>query len=173
MITSSAKKEKNNRFVYEKLKKDFSNFFNKEITFPENSLLNTPKAPFKDKSPISTGKCCGVFTPKLKKTEDSLAFKGGKNTLEMLKKGTPIKLKNYIKLMHVLGFIYVKSRSSLEEEMLTDCWKLLGGTNDNSIKAENLFVVLAGIMNIELPDIVKTEEESHENHSNQGKLCYD
>ena len=91
----------------------------------------------------------------------------------MLKKGTPIKLKNYIKLMHVLGFIYVKSRSSLEEEMLTDCWKLLGGTNDNSIKAENLFVVLAGIMNIELPDIVKTEDESHENHSNQGKLCYD
>ena len=75
--------------------------------------------------------------------------------------------------MHVLGFIYVKSRSSLEEEMLTDCWKLLGGTNDNSIKAENLFVVLAGIMNIELPDIVKTEDESHENHSNQGKLCYD
>lgn len=49
--------------------------------------------------------------------------------------------------MHSLGFIYVKSRSSSEEEMLTEIWKMLGGTNDNTIKAENLFVVLAGVMN--------------------------
>jgi hypothetical protein len=50
--------------------------------------------------------------------------------------------------MHALGFIHVKSRSLAEEEMLTDIWKMLGGTNDNFVKAENLFVILAGIMNI-------------------------
>ena len=107
------------------------------------------------------------------KIEDSLAFKSGKNTQEMLKKGTPIKLKNYIKLMHVLGFIHVNSRSTVEEEMLTDCWKLLGGNNENTVKAENLFVVLAGIMNIQLPDIVQKHEDTHPNHTRQGRLCYD
>ena len=50
--------------------------------------------------------------------------------------------------MHVLGFIHVKNRSNTEEEMLTDLWKILGGTNDNYVKAENLFVLLAAIMNI-------------------------
>lgn len=65
-----------------------------------------------------------------------------------MKKGTPIKLKNYIKLMHALGFISIKNRSMAEEEMLTELWKKLGGTNDNSIKAENLFVMLCGIMNL-------------------------
>jgi hypothetical protein len=50
--------------------------------------------------------------------------------------------------MHALGFIHVKSRSLSEEEMLTEIWKMLGGTNESQVKAENLFVVLAGIMNI-------------------------
>jgi hypothetical protein len=38
--------------------------------------------------------------------------------------------------------------------MLTDIWKILGGTDDNSVKAENLIVLLSGIMNIQLKDIV-------------------
>lgn len=50
--------------------------------------------------------------------------------------------------MHTLGFIHVKNRSVAEEEMLTEIWKILGGTNDNHVKAENLFIILAGIMNI-------------------------
>lgn len=65
-----------------------------------------------------------------------------------MKKGTPLRLKTYIRLMHTLGFIHVKNRSSSEEEMLTEIWKILGGSNDNTVKAENLFVLLAGIMNI-------------------------
>jgi len=64
-----------------------------------------------------------------------------------MKKGTPIRLKTYIKIMHSLGFIHVKDRSNSEEELLTLIWKTLGGTNDNSIKAENLFVFLVGIIN--------------------------
>lgn len=84
-----------------------------------------------------------------------------------------MKLKNYIKLMHVLGFIHVKNRSTVEEEMLTECWKLLGGTNDNSVKAENLFVVLSAIMNIQLPDIVHRHEEEIQDHNKEGRLCYD
>ena len=43
----------------------------------------------------------------------------GRNTIDLLIKGTPIKLKNYIKLMHTLGFIHVKNRSLAEEEYLT------------------------------------------------------
>lgn len=50
--------------------------------------------------------------------------------------------------MHTLGFIHVKNRSSSEEEMLTEIWKILGGTKDKSVKAENLFILLAGIMNV-------------------------
>lgn len=50
--------------------------------------------------------------------------------------------------MHSLGFIHIKNRSATEEEMLTEIWKILGGSNDNNVKAENLFVILAGIMNI-------------------------
>jgi len=49
--------------------------------------------------------------------------------------------------MHTLWFIHVKDRSNSEEELLTLIWKSLGGTNDNSIKAENLFVFLVGIIN--------------------------
>jgi hypothetical protein len=100
-----------------------------------------------------------------------MTVKSGKNTMEQMKKGTPIKLKNYIKLMHALGFIHVKSRSLSEEEMLTDIWKLLGGTNENFVKAENLFVVLAGIMNIQIPDIVRKQDYS--SYTRKGLLYYD
>lgn len=72
----------------------------------------------------------------------------GANRESILKQGTPIKLSVYIKMMHGLGFIHVKNRSQLEEDLITELWKLVGGTNDNYIKAENLFVVLAGIMNL-------------------------
>jgi hypothetical protein len=100
-----------------------------------------------------------------------MTVKSGKNTMEQMKKGTPIKLKNYIKLMHALGFIHVKSRSLSEEEMLTDIWKLLGGTNENFVKAENLFVVLAGIMNIQIPDIIRKQDFS--SYTRKCLLYYD
>jgi len=50
--------------------------------------------------------------------------------------------------MHQLGFIHIKSRSSTEEEQLTEIWKQLGGNGDNQIKAENVFIFLCGILNI-------------------------
>ena len=56
-------------------------------------------------------------------------------------------LKAYIKLMHNLGFIKLKNGSDQEEELLTQLWKMMGGTNDNHIKLENLMVALAGVMN--------------------------
>ena len=62
--------------------------------------------------------------------------------------GTYIKLPSYIKLMHVLGFIHIKKRSAAEEAMITEVWKLVGGTIDNKIKAENLLVLMAGVLNI-------------------------
>lgn len=72
----------------------------------------------------------------------------------LLRKGTPIKLKNYIKLMHALGFVSLSYKCLDEEELLTSLWKQIGGTNDNTIKAENLMIVLAGIMNLRLPEVL-------------------
>ena len=82
MVNSSTKKEVNNRYVFEKLKKDFSNFFNKEIIYPDsNSGIASPKMnSFSEKSPMATGKSCGVFSPKFAKLEDSINYKSGKNT---------------------------------------------------------------------------------------------
>ena len=115
--------------MFEKLKKDFASFFNKDI-FSSVTSGSQPNEPYQDKSPIQASKTCGVFSPKFN-FEQEMTAKSGKNAIEQMKKGTPIKLKNFIKLMHALGFIHVKSRSLAEEEMLTDIWKLLGGTNDN------------------------------------------
>lgn len=93
------------------------------------------KEAYLDKSPIQASKTCGVFSPKknyIMHTEQTgMTAKSGRNAMEQMRKGTPIKLKNYIKLMHSLGFIHVKNRSLSEEEMLTDIWKIMGGTNDN------------------------------------------
>jgi hypothetical protein len=50
--------------------------------------------------------------------------------------------------MHILGFINVAGKTNGEEDMLSDIWKLLGGTPENQIKAENLFIFLCGILNI-------------------------
>jgi len=50
-------------------------------------------------------------------------MESNKNIQDILKRGTPIKLKNFIKLMHTLGFIHIKSRSAAEEEQLTEIWK--------------------------------------------------
>eukprot|EP00347_Sterkiella_histriomuscorum_P021695 403333083 len=164
--------ELNHKIVYDKLKKDFANFFNKEIIYNSNqseSLLN-------DKTGISPFKNQKDSTPKSQINDDLISRKSGKNTIDLLKKGTPLKLKNYIRLMHTLGFIHVTNRSSSEEEMLTEIWKILGGTNDNMVKAENLFVLLAGIMNIQLPDLVQKhtkKEAPHMGHRINGCLCYD
>jgi len=76
------------------------------------------------------------------------AKKGMPVSKYQLKKGTPIKLKGYIKLMHALGFISLKNNSANEEELITDLWKFIGGTNTNTVKAENLMLVLAAVMNL-------------------------
>jgi hypothetical protein len=33
---------------------------------------------------------------------------------------------------------------------------MMGGTNDNSIKAENLMIVLAGVMNLQVDELLTT-----------------
>lgn len=62
MVNSTTKKEINNRYVFEKLKKDFSNFFNNDGFYNDTGTV-TPKSTF-SKSPIASGKSCGVFSPK-------------------------------------------------------------------------------------------------------------
>jgi hypothetical protein len=48
--------------VYDRLKKDFASFFNKELF---SSVASGDKGEtFKDRSPIHAGKTTGVFSPK-------------------------------------------------------------------------------------------------------------
>jgi hypothetical protein len=57
-------------------------------------------------------------------------------------------------MMHELGFIHLKKSSSSEEELLTTLWKILDGTNETSIKAENLLIVLSAVMNVTVPEVL-------------------
>lgn len=77
--------------------------------------------------------------------------------------------------MHNLGFIHLKKSSIHEEELLTDLWKLLGGTNENSIKAENLLTTLAAVMNLQVQDVLMPhlKGQNYEDHYKVGALCYD
>ena len=56
--------------------------------------------------------------------------------------------------MHELGFIHLKKSSKSEEKLLTEIWKIMGGTNEGAIKAENLLAVLTAIMNASVPEIM-------------------
>ena len=87
-----------------------------------------------------------------------------------MRRGTPLKLKAFIKLMHNLGFIHLKSSSIYEEELLTDLWKVMGGNNDNAIKAENLMVILSGIMNLQVPEIMRSNSRNYATHKH---FCVD
>eukprot|EP00349_Pseudokeronopsis_sp_Brazil_P011204 CAMPEP_0202979412 /NCGR_PEP_ID=MMETSP1396-20130829/85566_1 /ASSEMBLY_ACC=CAM_ASM_000872 /TAXON_ID= /ORGANISM="Pseudokeronopsis sp., Strain Brazil" /LENGTH=46 /DNA_ID= /DNA_START= /DNA_END= /DNA_ORIENTATION= len=46
-----------------------------------------------------------------------------------------------------MGFI-PNYLSKLEEELVAELWKMMGGSNEDPVIAENLMIVLAGIMNI-------------------------
>lgn len=79
-------------------------------------------------------------------------------------------------MMHELGFIHLKKSSASEEELLTQLWKILDGTNDNSIKAENLLVVLAAVMNVTVPEVLQphiSDFNEMQGHLQRGLLCYD
>ena len=193
LVSSTTKKELNNRYVFDKLKKDFANFFNKEVFYTQQEHVNNMDGSitavnksqnFIERSPLSVCKTTGVFSPKLSGLDglDQMTLIQGKNATEQLKKGTPIKLKNYIKLMHVLGFISVKNKSTSEEEMLTEAWKIFKGNIGNHVKTKNLFVLLCGVMNIQLPDIVQKhaeqvdsqQSETPAGHTRSTKyLCHD
>ena len=56
--------------------------------------------------------------------------------------------------MHELGFIHLKKSSKSEEKLLTEIWKIMSGTNEGAIKAENLLAVLTAIMNASVPEIM-------------------
>lgn len=73
---TSSNKDYNHRSVYERLKKDFANFFSKDAFYSNGS-----NSDFKDKSPISASKTCGAFSPKPLNEKD-LNAKRGKNTIE-------------------------------------------------------------------------------------------
>lgn len=69
------------------------------------------------------------------------------NINETIRRGTAIKLKTYIQIMHHLGFISINPSNPKDEELLTELWKELQGTNDDTLKAENLLVILGAVMN--------------------------
>ena len=56
--------------------------------------------------------------------------------------------------------------------MLTDLWNMLGGTEDNTTKAENLMVLLGGVMNLIVAEVLPPQS-SHRGHKRAGPLCFD
>ncbi len=58
--------------------------------------------------------------------------------------------------MHSLYFIHVTNVTSSEEALIVDLWNTLGGDTENSVKAENLLILLTAVMNLNLAGIVKT-----------------
>ena len=76
--------------------------------------------------------------------------------------------------MHGMNFIHVYSKSDMEEELLIEIWNMLGGTEHNFIKAENLFIVLAGILNIQHPDLIHShDKEFPTDHTSNRYICFD
>lgn len=95
---------------------------------------------------------------------------------DIIKKGTSIRLKTYIQMMHHLGFISLKESSQTDEELLTDIWKELGGNNENTVKAENLLVFLGAVMNTQVTEILSyhfSDQAEVLGHSRKGFMCYD
>ena len=85
--------------------------------------------------------------------------------------GFPLVLKDYIKLMHSLGFVQINRVSASEEKLLTDLWNLTGGTEENDVDASHLLVLLAGLMNLDIPQILKSPgEEERSSFKTLGNL---
>ncbi len=49
---------------------------------------------------------------------------------------------------------------------------MLGGTEDNVVKAENLLVALGGVMNLQVAEVLPPLS-SHRDHKRVGPLCFD
>jgi hypothetical protein len=79
----TSNKDLNNRIVYDRLKKDFARFFNKELFSSVTSGGDKGGETFKDRSPIHADKTTGVFSPKFSfDQEQTMTVKSGKNTIE-------------------------------------------------------------------------------------------
>ena len=141
----SQTKDHNNKMVWLKLKQEFWDFLD------QNPYQPSPgKQKHKEKR-LYTSKAILEAELLLDLSQDQ-PLTSDKVTSSY---GTPMRLKTFIKLMHSLGFIHVKNRSMLEEEQLTDIWKLLqheGSVQTNLISAEWLLALLGAILNIQLPE---------------------
>lgn len=65
-----------------------------------------------------------------------------------MKEGLPIGLNEFIKMMNSLHFVNVRQISVSEEHLLTELWRLLGVSDDETVPAANILSLLAGIMNL-------------------------
>jgi hypothetical protein len=49
--------------------------------------------------------------------------------------------------------------STNEEQLLTDLWNLAGGTEDNQVNASHLLVLMAGVMSLDVPEVLRKPAE--------------
>ncbi|CDW75339.1 UNKNOWN [Stylonychia lemnae] len=95
-----------------------------------------------------------------------------------LLRGTPIRYSNYVAALHQLGYLSDPRKITTAEEIqLQEIWKILGGvkSKDRTIKAENLFIFLAALLNIRLAVMIQRhdEEKLPDKHRFEGYLCFD
>lgn len=158
----------NNKIVYEKLKRDMHIFFEKNQYYVAlNSAASETK--YRQKDPAATRGKNIIINHKPDPISPA-------NNVYGYEKSTPIKLMGYIKMMHSMGFINLKRNSSECEELLTELWKMVGGTDTNAIRAENLLTVLSAVMNLPVNEVMPTHtgnKSAHMRHKKKGMLCFD
>ena len=183
MSTSPSQRDFNNKVIFERLKKDFDIYFNRDKYFGSltdsgtklgDLPMTSPSTSIMSPSTVVGGGPASTFGFNLSIMGTSP--KRDPNMLTVIKKGTQIKLKSFLKMMHELGFISLKKSSNAEENLLTTLWKMLEGTNENSIKAENLLIALAAVMNVTTPEVLVphiADQADVLGHRQHGIMCYD
>jgi len=77
--------------------------------------------------------------------------------------GDTVDIHCFIRIMHSLGFIHLRTssggqptHSETEEQELTEMWRSLG---TKEVSFQSLFTAIAGILNIQLPEMLGSVEE--------------
>ncbi len=186
-IDLATSKTKTDKLVYERLKRDFQIFFDKDlfldaVTHATEQTMGSSDRQFSStvihqsssKATLvddQTSRNLEILWGKQSQYESLMntSFKSTHSkAVAQAPKGTPILFSNYLHVMATLGFIPsdYKSKRCYEEADLAEIWKILylepvdsKKTKDKTIKAENLFIFLAALLNIRLPLMLRKDAQ--------------
>lgn len=74
---------------------------------------------------------------------------------------TILDLSHYIELMYSLGFLHIKNKSEHEVDLITKLWASLDANKFSRINAYCVLILLAGVMNILIPELIQPNHVNH------------